>query len=233
MPVPSSADRQSLVLLAALLVAAVVFSLWPGLDLAVSAFFYTPGSGFALEQSPPLVATRWAIWYLAEATVALALAGSALALFRRRLLGLQARIWGFVVLLFALGPGLLVNGLLKSYWGRARPADIVPFGGTQSFTPALQPADQCASNCSFVSGEGASSVAFAIAAIVVLSAFGRRLPEWVRRAGVSLAVIIGFTGAALRVATGRHFLSDTVFAALFVAAIALILHRVLRLSNPQ
>ena len=42
---------------------------------------------------------------------------------------------------------------------------------------------------------------------------------------VVLAVFLPAAGLALRVITGRHFLSDTVFAVLFVLAIALGLHR--------
>ena len=49
-----------------------------------------------------------------------------------------------------LGPGWVVNEALKNHWGRARPEQVSDFGGAQRFTPALQPADQCVKNCSFV-----------------------------------------------------------------------------------
>jgi len=70
----------------------------------------------------------------------------------------KLRIWLFAFLSFALGPGLLVNGILKNYWGRARPQSVHEFGGTADFTPPVLPADQCARNCSFVSGEAAGAV---------------------------------------------------------------------------
>ena len=39
------------------------------------------------------------------------------------------RICLFLILVMLLGPGLLVNGVLKEYWGRPRPRNIIPFGG--------------------------------------------------------------------------------------------------------
>ena len=59
----------------------------------------------------------------------------------------------FLLLTLALGPGLLVNGFLKSHWGRARPSEVSTFGGRQSFSPAYVIAHQCRHNCSFVSGD--------------------------------------------------------------------------------
>jgi membrane-associated PAP2 superfamily phosphatase len=222
-------ERRDFVWLAvAMIVAAIVFSLWPGLDLATTGLFYTPGQGFVLDRSPALTTMRWAIWYLVEASVALTLLGLVLAVIRIRLIGLPLRVWGFAVLLFALGPGLLVNGVLKSSWGRARPADVVQFGGAHEFTPALLPAHECASNCSFVSGEGSASFALAVSAIVVIAALSPRLGSKLARVLTALAVVIALAGAAQRLMTGRHFLSDTVFAALFVIAIALVLFRLIR-----
>jgi len=61
----------------------------------------------------------------------------------------------FSLLTLALGPGLLVNSLLKSHWGRARPIEVSAFGGARSFSPAYIIAQQCSRNCSFVSGDAA------------------------------------------------------------------------------
>ena len=64
---------------------------------------------------------------------------------------------------FCFGPGLVVNGVLKAFWGRARPSQILEFGGAAQFTPPVQIADQCARNCSFVSGEASGVTMLAIA----------------------------------------------------------------------
>jgi lipid A 4'-phosphatase len=57
---------------------------------------------------------------------AVAAAGLALAVFRRSTpLRLRTGQWLFLVLCLSVGPGLVVNVLLKDQWGRARPVQIV------------------------------------------------------------------------------------------------------------
>ncbi|QLQ19882.1 MAG: phosphatase PAP2 family protein [Exiguobacterium profundum] len=67
---------------------------------------------------------------------------------------------GFVLAVYALGTGVLVHGLLKAYWGRARPAQVTEFGGIAAFTPPWLISQECTRNCSFVSGEVSGAVAF-------------------------------------------------------------------------
>lgn len=214
-------------LLAAHAAALAVFQIWPAVDLTVSGWFFDPVAGFRLARDPWLEGIRMLVWRLSTAMVLLALAGLALALAGRRLWGIGARLWGFVALLYLLGPGLLVNGVLKRFWGRARPADIVEFGGAAHFTPPWPPADECARNCSFVSGEAAAAAALMVSALLILAVLRPRLAPAFHRFGTVLAVMLPGVGIGLRIATGRHFLSDTVFAALFVLAIALLLRRLL------
>ncbi len=223
---PGIDHRKSAIgLAAAFLVAVAVFALWPGIDLAVSAAFFREGEGFWLGRVESVQALRHFIWNLSIAAVLLSLVALGLAAIRRPLPGFGARPAGFVFLLYLLGPVLLVNALLKNHWGRARPADTTEFGGTLTFTPPWLPSDQCASNCSFVSGEGSAAVALAITFLLLVPLLRRVLPDLLFRAYVVLAVFLPAAGLALRVITGRHFLSDTVFAVLFVLAIALGLHR--------
>ena len=98
---------------------------------------------------------------LAMVTVAgyLVLAGLSLAT-GGRFLSLRFRHILSVGLVFAIGPGLLVNGALKNWIGRARPKNIAEFGGERLFSPAYVPADQCLQNCAFVSGDVAFIAAF-------------------------------------------------------------------------
>lgn len=215
------------------LLAAVVltglFQLWPGIDLWVSGQFYSADAGFALAGDPALQLLRSLLWNAAT-LVALA---SALALGLSAFLGASARvsprIWAFATLMFVLGPGLIVNGILKTFWGRARPRDIEAFGGNLQFTPPVGLTDECARNCSFVSGEAASAVTLAIVIGVLL---WHRLPQGaIRRGIVALLVLLALTGSGLRVAMGGHFLSDVLFAALIVWALALGLARALDLGG--
>ncbi|MDP2737312.1 MAG: phosphatase PAP2 family protein [Pseudorhodobacter sp.] len=225
--------RYSVLLVLAGAAVLLVFGIWPWLDLWATGFFYDPERGFPLAQMPLLQELRQQIWNLSLLPFALALPAVLLGLVLRRasILWVATRVWGFVAALYLLGPGLLVNALLKEHWGRARPADIVEFGGSAQFTPAWLPTNQCVSNCSFVSGEGAAVVALAISVLVVLSQVApqRRL---LRRIAEALLAGIVLLGAGMRVTGGRHFLSDTLMAAVLVALIAALLWRVLAPRAP-
>jgi lipid A 4'-phosphatase len=108
-----------------------------------------------------------------------------------------------------MGPGLVANLLLKDHWGRARPRHVAEFGGPKTFTPPLIPANQCPRNCSFVSGEAASIfLPFYAVAFVV--------PQWAA-ALVAAGTLLGFASGAVRVSQGAHFLSDVIFAGVFMA----------------
>ena len=222
---PCASRRCAAALLAAVFGAAcVLFLVWPEIDLQVAALFHVPGTGFPAQSNATLGLLRETIWNLSIVLALTALAGGLVFAFTRRdLFGVPGGVWQFVALLYLLGPGLLVNGVLKSLWGRARPDQIVEFGGTASFSPAWVISDQCARNCSFVSGEGAGGAALVIGGLVVLMALRRRLGGPVLWIAQGALIAAGLTGAAMRVGFGRHFLSDTVFAALLVGLIAIAL----------
>jgi lipid A 4'-phosphatase len=103
--------------------------LFPGIDLATSRLFYTPGSGFV--HSAVLDAIHGNLRFLVIATV---IAAAAL-LFRPK----QRRAAIFLLLALALGPGLLVNTVFKDHWGRARPA-IRRWASSSSASPCCCPA---------------------------------------------------------------------------------------------
>lgn len=105
-----------------------------------------------------------------------------------------------------LGPLIVVNLILKEYWGRPRPFTTDWFGGTLPFVPAGDISTYCQSNCSFVSGE--ASAAFWMLALVFYFA-----PKH-RPAFLTIATLVALGIGLLRIAFGRHFLSDVVMAAL-------------------
>lgn len=218
--------RTALALLGAFVVLAFVFTLWPGLDVGTSALFYDVEAGFWVNAIPSLSVLREIIWN----TILLVFAAATLlwiwTAIRGPVAGISARVFGFVSTLYLLGPGLLVNGILKQYWGRARPANTVEFGGEALFTPALEITDQCASNCSFVSGEGAGAAALAISVWVLSGYISNPVWRWAVR---GVALIAASFGVAMRVMKGRHFLSDSLFAVLFMLVLAVVLARLFRL----
>jgi lipid A 4'-phosphatase len=210
--------RPVIALAVATIAAAILFVGFPGIDLAASQAVFLGDRRFLLTESPVALAINAALPTIVLITVA-AILGAALAGRLWRIAAFEFRRMLFLVLGFAIGPGLVVNVLLKPNWGRARPNDIVEFGGAAQFSPALLPADQCAANCSFVSGD--VSIAFAYVAIAML------LPARWRPAGIAAALLFGTGMGALRLLQGAHFLSDVVFAALFTLLPIAILARLL------
>ncbi len=192
--------------------------LLPGIDLWASGLFYRTGAGFFLGDWPPfrLVHDHLAIAVWAWA-IAVSVAGGASFFQHRAVLGLTPRAAIFLLLALALGPGLTVNTIFKDHWGRARPAQIVQFGGTQKFTPAFVPSDQCRRNCSFPAGDPAMGFYLVAAALLASGAAQRRN-------GIIGAVALGAALGVVRLAQGGHFLSDVVASGFIVAAIAWALH---------
>jgi lipid A 4'-phosphatase len=132
----------------------------------------------------------------------------------------------FLLFTLGLGPGFLINTVLKQYSGRARPSQIKEFGGNRHFTKAFVVSDQCKRNCSFVSGD-ASLGYFAFAFIFL----ARR-----RRFAIgSAAFVCGTTLGLIRMAQGAHFLSDVIFSGVFTFMVAWLLYLLLiyRQENRQ
>ena len=196
---------EAIVLALMFMLGAIVFSLWPQIDLRITSSFYVPGRRFPWGETWPAEAVYWFVWYGSRAAVGSVLLLWLTSLFvRRGWLATRRRWFGFLALSFALGPGLIADQLLKNHWGRARPEQIVQFGGEKQFSPALQPSDQCARNCSFVSGHATGAFA--------LMAFGWFAASPRRRNWLLAATVAGLFVGAGRVVQGGHFASDVFFA---------------------
>jgi membrane-associated PAP2 superfamily phosphatase len=123
----------------------------------------------------------------------------------------------------ALGPGLLVNGILKDHSHRPRPVRVREFGGSAAFRPWYRFDGACARNCSFASGE--VSGAFWTTAPAMLA------PPWIRGTAIVAALVFGTADSLLRLAFGGHFLSDALLAALFTLIIIGIVARALGITG--
>ncbi len=206
------------------------FSIWPTIDLAVSRAFVRPDGTFWLSKSVLAEQIRMPIWLVSFGLAISAALMLCVSLMRGRLAHTPWRLWAFVTTLYVIGPGLLVNVLLKQNWGRARPVTVAEFGGTKLFTPPFEIAGQCSKNCSFVSGEAASAAVMVIVLAICFRDSKARKWRPAMYAGLALVFVIG---SGLRVATGRHFLSDVVFAGLFMLIIARVLYRAFGVTAPR
>jgi lipid A 4'-phosphatase len=208
----------------------LIFAIWPTLDLAVSRTFVQPDGTFWLAKSVLAEEIRMPIWLTSCGLAVCAALMLCVSLVRGRLAQTPWRLWAFIITTYVTGPGLLVNVLLKQNWGRARPVTVVEFGGTKLFTPPFEIAGQCSKNCSFVSGEAASA---AVMVIVLAVCFRDSIPrKWRPAMYVGLAALF-LIGSGMRVATGRHFLSDVVFAGLFMLIIARGLYLAFAVISPR
>ncbi|HEX4114188.1 MAG TPA: phosphatase PAP2 family protein [Stellaceae bacterium] len=196
--------------------AAVLFTAAPQLDLSAAALFYR--DGFYLAANPILHIPYRLVFYVTDAlAILLPLALIVVLLRQRPLFGLDRRAAIFLIVALALGPGLAVNTVLKDHWGRARPSQIVEFGGTKHFTPALQPTDQCDRNCSFPAGHPAIGFYFLTFALLIPAARPRRIM-------FACAILAGALLGVMRMAQGGHFLSDVIFSGLIVTEVSWVAH---------
>jgi lipid A 4'-phosphatase len=195
------------------LLGAVVFVGFPQLDIAFSRLFYSGGKFLFAEGATGTVLRELFRWLFILACIAALVGFAAIAFASRRLLRFGFAAWLYVILTAAVGPGLVANLIFKDHWGRARPHHTVEFGGTKQFTAALVRSNQCAKNCSFVSGE-ASNI-FAIGFALTLLA-GARRRRWLFLA----TIVAGLCAGVVRIGAGAHFLSDVFFAGIFMAFVA-------------
>jgi lipid A 4'-phosphatase len=199
-----------IVALAIAVVVGIAFGVWPRLDLAVSTPFYDPKI-----HDFPLNAHVWSQYARTAARALIALlivpAGIALLgrfLLPRRRMPIKIEAVLFLIGTLAVGPGLLTNTMLKDHWGRARPIDVTEFGGLSRFTPWWDPRGDCPNNCSFVAGEPAG-------AFWTLAPAALAPPQW-RLLAYGSALAFGSAVGVLRIAGGGHFLTDVVFAGVFM-----------------
>ena len=200
---------------------ALLFAAYPSWDVQVAAWFFDPSSA----KFPLAVDSEWNMARRAANWVPfLLLLPAVFALLRKLVFPSERMLIAPSIVLYLLGslligPGLTSNLLLKENWGRPRPNSVQQFAGTAAYQPWWRPGGTCKRNCSFVSGE--ASLAFWTVAPASLA------PPQMRPVALGAAVVFGTAVGSLRVAFGRHFVTDIVFAGLITIAIVLALYRFL------
>jgi lipid A 4'-phosphatase len=199
--------QRARVILGCCLISVFVLSAFPAVDIGISRVFFE--QGFLLRELWWYSLVRDGLTYFICLSMILVLGIYVFnRLSKRDICRIDGRKVSYLFLVLILGAGLVVNVIFKDHFGRARPRDIQEFGGSKQFTPAFVISDQCDTNCSFSSGEGAAGF-FSLALALALS----------RRRAVLLAALgLGGVVSILRVASGAHFFSDIVVS-LFVMLI--------------
>jgi len=122
-----------------------------------------------------------------------------------------------IVLAVLLGPGVVVNGILKSCWGRPRPSDLIVFGGTEEFRKPSQPAGQGRGK-SFVCGH--CSMAYAVASAGAFYPYHPVASVSMIAVGIAFGTVAGLA----RMAQGGHFATDVLWSAVIVLVIIAALY---------
>lgn len=194
----------------------VVFYAFPEIDLATSRYFFTPSVCPASSPAGDICGTFAAAnnWFLTNLRLVFFRVPYVIAIVQLCMLiacytqhgstfnALRARNLKIALGALLIGPGLIVNLILKEHWGRPRPYSVTEFGGMMDFVQAGSLAGKCVSNCSFISGEAASA-----GWLLCLLFF---IPQ-PARTGLFLPLIaVSLLTSVMRLAFGGHFVSDIV-----------------------
>ena len=213
---------QSVALIA---VTSVIFLLFPAIDVWFSGLFYDPGNGFPVARLAAFNGLRAIgndLTFLISVGLAAALLVNLALPWRRSLVAPRDAL--FILSTLAIGPGLIVNLILKDHWGRPRPWRIEAFGGDQPFVGIWRITNYCATNCSFVAGE-ASSAIWLLTLLVLIP------PRW-RGLAMRILFVLVVLLSLDRVAMGGHFLSDMLLAWWITLAVIAVAYRLLYVAPP-
>lgn len=187
-------------------------------DLWVQGLFYDPELGWRLAHHPVI---RFLYLYGTWPALIAGFGGLLFAAVSRWVPSWRrgAPLALFLAGVLALGPGLLINGILKESFGRPRPRSVEAFGGVRDFHRLGKIPPEPLGK-SFPSGH-ASMGFFWLALAVYGRRYGARgLTVW----GLGAGCLHGGAMAFGRIAQGGHFFSDVMWAAgiVYISASALV-----------
>ncbi|MBI5263924.1 MAG: phosphatase PAP2 family protein [Bradyrhizobium sp.] len=197
---------------------ALVFGIYPELDLKLAALFFDPQTkSFPLKLNPVARVARDAAMWIAWAFALPSIGALLIKLtWPDRPLLVSGRAIIFLVATLALSAGVLTNFTFKTYWGRPRPVVVTEFGGELKFMPWWDPRGGCGRNCSFFSGEGAT-------AFWTLAPAALAPPTW-RPLAYAAATVFGAATSLLRMAFGGHFFTDVAIAGIVTFLVIWLAH---------
>ncbi|MBF0278574.1 MAG: phosphatase PAP2 family protein [SAR324 cluster bacterium] len=199
--------QQGLIILfliaAGLIATTAIFDLSDG-DRRLTALFYSSSKTWLLTDSQPW---KWFYEFGTIPGLLLTIFGVIvwfLSWFKPQLASWRRYILVFV-LTSVLGGGILVNGILKDYWGRTRPRQIQEFDGRWEYLPVYKPG---------IPGKGKSFPCghCTMAFLTVSSVFLFRKSKALAVSGTIFGLVYGTMMSVARVGQGGHFPTDTLWA---------------------
>jgi len=209
-------QKSILIWISALGIICLLFFAFPQLDIQISKMFYTKELGFFYKanyfakiifQLVPWLTYTSAIIYIS------------LGLCQYFISKKISKILLYLIITLIIGPGIIVNSLLKENFGRARPRSIIEFGGNAIFSNVFILSDQCQTNCSFSSGHAAAAYIFTNLSFIA--------PRRYKNILFNSAIVFGTLVGIVRIAQGGHFASDVFFSFLVVLAVNYICKRMM------
>jgi lipid A 4'-phosphatase len=183
-----------------------------GLDTILSGCLYSSATGWVYGNQFP-----WRILYEYGVVPAYAAALLSLALLMagcfRKNIARYRHFFIYCILVLLIGPGLIVNVILKDHWGRPRPREVDLFGGSMPYHYVWQEGD-IGKGKSFPCGHAAAGF-YMITPFFALRRRRRRLAWTFLLIGTVYGSLMGFG----RIAQGGHFLSDVVGSGVIVYAV--------------
>jgi lipid A 4'-phosphatase len=176
--------------------------------------FYSPGGthgGWTHTRDFP-----WGLLYDYGELLGLGLTAAVVLLFIASMMGKVSRKYAkpclVVILTVVIGPGILVNGIFKNYWGRPRPVEIVQFGGEWEYRKVWEPG---------IPGKGKSfpcghcAMAFSVASGAAFFPIHPVAAAGALVGGVAYGIVMGVA----RMAQGGHFPTDVLWSGVLVLSL--------------
>lgn len=195
-------------------------------DIKIEEHFYSAEGVWFLGQSEPW----FFLYHFGNIPAFLLSAGGlivfSLSFFRDTFLPYR-KIGLYVVVFMILGPGLLVNTVLKDHWGRPRPADIVQFGGSETFRHFWETC-QPGQGKSFPSGH--ASVGFFLFSPFFVLRNSRRM--WAL-SFLFFGIFYGMLMGLGRMVQGGHFLTDVLWSGALTYLTGLVLYYIFQFHRGE
>lgn len=207
-----------------LLVAGSIFFRYTSWDLRIQDRYYTVESGWSFNSNP----LAMFIYHYSNIPALILSIGALLAFilsYSKDRVQPYRKIAFYLVLVMVIGPGLLVNSILKDNWGRPRPRDLVQYGGEYRYEAPLT-YDAESPGKSFPCGHASMGFYFFALAFVIRQR-KRKLAAFISLGAAIWGSIIGW----IRIGQGGHFASDVVWAGALVYLTSFLLYRAMGLHK--